>query len=405
MRPGHYRVYSKPQTSMWCCVGSGIENHAKYGELIYAYSNSGLYVNLFVSSKLNWKEKGVVISQQTKFPDEEKTSLKIEEAKNSDFTLHVRHPKWISGNLTITVNGQPVKVTSVSGEYAAINRNWKKGDRIEVSLPMKTTTEEIPDHSGYFAVLHGPVVLAAKTDTSNLTGLFADDSRMGHVAQGKQYPLQEMPVFVSDNADITSFIHPVKGSNMTFSAKGLIYPSKFEGLQLIPFFRLHDARYMIYWQLVTPDKLKQMQEELAAKEAENQKIAANTIDVVFAGEQQPESDHFIESENSATGVFRDKHWRSAKGWFSYKMRDSEKKALKIQISYFGAGSDQGFILELNRTEIGRVELSELIDEIITKVFDIPAEIVKDADGKLSVRFNAIEGKTVSRITEVRLLKE
>ena len=72
MRPGHYRVYSQPETSMWCCVGSGLENHTKYGEFIYAHQQDTLYVNLFIPSQLNWKEQGVTLTQETLFPDDEK---------------------------------------------------------------------------------------------------------------------------------------------------------------------------------------------------------------------------------------------------------------------------------------------------------------------------------------------
>ena len=57
MRPRHYRVYSKAQHCFWCCVGSGLENHSKYGELIYAYDEHDIYVNLFIPSVLSWKRK------------------------------------------------------------------------------------------------------------------------------------------------------------------------------------------------------------------------------------------------------------------------------------------------------------------------------------------------------------
>src|SRR5205823_8010623 len=94
MLPGAHKVYSTPDSSFWCCVGSGFENQAKYGEAIYYHSQNDLYVNLFIPSELNWKEKGVKITQQTKFPEEGKTVLTIETKGTANMPLHIRYPSW-----------------------------------------------------------------------------------------------------------------------------------------------------------------------------------------------------------------------------------------------------------------------------------------------------------------------
>lgn len=406
MRPGHYRVYSQPQTSFWCCVGSGMENHAKYGELIYAHNENDLFVNLFIPSRLTWNEKGIVLTQQPLFPDEEKTSLLIEAAKTSDFTLKIRYPVWVlHNNLKISVNGQPIEVVVTQGSYVAIKRIWKKGDKIVVTLPMRTTTEQMPDGSDYIAVLHGPIVLAAQTDTTNLKGLFADDSRMGHVASGKQYPLQDMLVFVSSSTDIDSLINVVPNKSLTFTASGLIYPEKYKNLELIPFFRLHDSRYVIYWQTVTPGKLKEIQQKMAEHEAEKQKLAASTIDVVFAGEQQPESDHFIESEKSNTGVNKDRHWRNASGWFSYNVNDPDNKARKLRVTYYGNDKDRNFDIYINETLLKRVNLNDSEgDKFFDVVYKLPEDVVNVSGNKLKVKFVALAGSQTAGIYYVRLLK-
>ena len=54
---GSHKVYSTKENSFWCCVGSGFENHAKYGEAIYYHNDKGIYVNLFIPSVVNWQEK------------------------------------------------------------------------------------------------------------------------------------------------------------------------------------------------------------------------------------------------------------------------------------------------------------------------------------------------------------
>jgi DUF1680 family protein len=406
MRPGHYRVYSQPETSMWCCVGSGMENHAKYSELIYAHSDNDLYVNLFIPSRLNWKEKGVTLTQQTGFPDSETTNLTLNAVRSGDFTLHVRYPVWVNrGALKISVNGEPFAVKGEPSSFVAIRRVWKEGDRVAITLPMHTSAERLPDGSDYVAVLHGPVVLAAKTGSDGLTGLFANDSRMGHVANGLQIPLQDMPVFVSANGDITSEIHPVPGKPLTFTTGNLVYPAAYAKVELIPFFRLHDSRYVIYWPEVTPGKLNEIRHKTAEAEAEKQKLAALTIDVVYAGEQQPEADHFIESENSATGVTQGRHWRDARGWFSYKLSDKNNQADRLRITYFGQDRGRHFSILINDQQVADVTLENRGSGFYTIDYPVPAAIRESANGSLSVKFVPAARSVAGGIYEVRLLKK
>ena len=179
MRPGHYRVYSQPETSMWCCVGSGLENHTKYGEFIYAHQQDTLYVNLFIPSQLNWKEQGVTLTQETLFPDDEKVTLRIDKAAKKKLTLMIRIPEWAgnSEGYEITINGKKhlSDIQAGTSTYLPLRRKWKKGDVITFHLPMKVSLEQIPDKKDYYAFLYGPIVLATSTGTENLDGIYADD--------------------------------------------------------------------------------------------------------------------------------------------------------------------------------------------------------------------------------------
>ncbi|HEY8942591.1 MAG TPA: glycoside hydrolase family 127 protein, partial [Cellvibrio sp.] len=162
MRPNHYRVYSQVDKGMWCCVGSGIESQAKYGEFIYAHDKAAVYVNLFIPSTLNWKEKNIQLSQNNLFPDEPSTRITIHSSKT--FALKLRYPQWVNaGELQLKVNNKLVRVDAKPGEYIELKRSWHKGDKVELNLPMHTQLEQMPDHSNYYALLHGPIVLAAKT--------------------------------------------------------------------------------------------------------------------------------------------------------------------------------------------------------------------------------------------------
>lgn len=210
MRPGHYRVYSQPETSMWCCVGSGLENHTKYGEFIYAHQKDTLYINLFIPSQLTWKEQGVTLTQETRFPDDGKVTLRIDEAPQKKRTLMIRIPEWAnqSKGYSISINGKrKIFIMAKGNQYLPLSRKWKKGDIVTFNLPMKVNMEQIPDKKDYYAFLYGPIVLAASTGTEHLDGLYADDSRGGHIAHGKQIPLQEVPMLIGNPDSIRKSLH------------------------------------------------------------------------------------------------------------------------------------------------------------------------------------------------------
>ncbi len=405
MRPGHYRVYSEPDTCFWCCVGSGLENHAKYGELIYAHTKDELYVNLFIASALRWQEKGMILTQKTKFPDEPKTELEIKADKPVTFTLKMRYPKWVvEGGLKVSLNGEPVTVDVKPGEYVALSRTWKSGDKVEVELPMHLEAEQLPDGENYYSFRYGPIVLAAKTTKNDMPGLFANAERMAHVAQGGKYPLNEMPMIISGPDALTEQLKPVPGKPLTFSIENLT-DSRYNNLELTPFFRLHDSRYIIYWQQVTPENAAALRAQLAKTEAENKKKDAATVDMVYPGEQQPESDHFIESSNSHMGINKGRHWRDAHGWFSYILTDKQRVAKKLQVTYYGGDHNRNFKILVNNTAIATVRLDgSQGDKFFSVDYPISAEVFNAANGVFTVKFEAEPGSVAGGIYEVRLMK-
>src|SRR5690606_17321183 len=156
MRPGHYRVYSQPQTSFWCCVGSGIENHGKYNQFIYTHNEDSLYVNLFIPSTLNWKEREIKIHQKTRFPEEETTTLTIETRELQKFSLNVRFPSWVKKTeFKIFINNEAFPVKQEPGSYVNITRSWKDGDEVRLEMPMHISAEKMPDGSDYAALKYG----------------------------------------------------------------------------------------------------------------------------------------------------------------------------------------------------------------------------------------------------------
>ncbi|QSB26342.1 glycoside hydrolase family 127 protein [Flavobacterium sp. CLA17] len=312
IRPNHYRVYSKPETSMWCCVGSGLENHSKYGELIYSHAENDVFVNLFIPSVLDWKEKNIYIEQSTKFPYQNSTDLVLKLKKSETFSMNIRCPEWAE-NFEISINGKIQKTEAKPSSYIMLNRKWKSGDQIRVTFKTSTHLENLPDGSNWSAFVNGPIVLAAKTSNKDLDGLFADDSRMGHIAAGKYYPLDQAYTFIGEKADYLSRLKEL--GNLHF---------RLDSLELEPFFEVHDTRYQMYFQNYSKEQFKEKHDLLIRQEIEARALEAKTIDKINCGEQQSEADHLYKGEKSNFGYEDGKFWRNTSSYISYQLLNKNK---------------------------------------------------------------------------------
>ncbi|WP_295230786.1 glycoside hydrolase family 127 protein [uncultured Chryseobacterium sp.] len=406
MRPGHYRVYSQPQTSFWCCVGSGMENHAKYGEMIYAHTDNDLYVNLFIPSVLKWAEKKMVLKQENNFPQDPSTKLIFEVAPKSEINLKLRAPEWTNtSQVVVSVNSKNIIVSVDSDGYLNIKRKWKKGDAVEMKMPMHLTAEQLPDQSDYYAFKYGPVVLAAPYGKENQQGLLADDSRGGHIAHGPQIPLNEIPVIEGNASEVLNHVQPVNGTNLSFSINGLYPSDKFgKGLQLVPFYTIQEERYILYWPQADRDKIQAVQKQRAQEEAETRKLDLITADKIQLGEQQPESDHFFESKDSNTGYMEDRHFRDAKGWFSYRMKNPGKNASLLYILYFDNNAGRTLNAEINGKKIVAKKLEGKAGNSPQYLL-LPVPDSEKNKENLTVKFSAEDQAVTSRIIEVRLLTQ
>jgi len=398
MRSGHYRVYSQPQTSFWCCVGSGIENHARYGEMIYSHkADEELVVNLFIPSTLKWGK--TVIEQINNFPAEEGTTLLINPKKASEFTVSIRVPEWTSGDrMNPRVNGEAVEGVIEEG-FLKINRKWTKGDRLTVDLPMSLRAVQLPDMSENYSFMYGPMVLAASLGKEDQLGMYADDSRGGHIAAGKKLPLNEMPLIVGEKEDMLSRISKVEGRPLTFRMTGLA-PLKYKELTLVPFSSLHECRYMVYWPLVSEDEWKARLAKQEMDEKARIALEMMTADKVTCGEQQPESDHFANVANSVNGDNDGRHWRRTRneGWFSYVMNPKGKTIQHIRIVCQGQEGNEATVL-VNEVEAGNFRTMTPGNEEMHLV-PVPAEL-QNAD-LMTITIKGIEGKSTPMIYEVRL---
>ena len=239
---GSHKVYSTRENSFWCCVGSGFENHAKYGEAIYYHNDQGIYVNLFIPSEVNWKAKGITLRQETAFPAEENTALTIQTDKPVTTTIYLRYPSW-SKNVKVNVNGKKVSVKQKPGSYIAVTRQWKDGDRIEANYPMSLQLETTPDNPQKGALLYGPLVLAGESGTEGMQSPapFSDPALYNdYYTYNYHIPAELNTTLQIDRK------HP--GHSLQRTGEELIFKTS-QGNVLKPLYDLHHQRYVVYWDL------------------------------------------------------------------------------------------------------------------------------------------------------------
>lgn len=407
-RPRHYRVYSAPNEAMWCCVGSGMENHGKYGEFVYSHSNDSLFVNLFVASELNWKAKKVVLRQETSFPNEEGTKLVIKKG-NSRFKLMLRYPSWVeAGKLVIRINGKAFNLTAKPSSFITIERKWKKGDVVEVGLPMRTTIEPLINVPSYVAFMHGPILLAARTGTEKMTGLVAGDGRWEHIAGGQKLPVNEAPIIIEDKmSDIAKTLQPVAGKPFTFTAPNLHLINSKTPIVLEPFYGLHDSRYMMYWMVLSNKDYQQVTDSIARVEAAKMELDKRTIDQIQPGQQQPEADHFMENNGSRTGTFQNEFWREARngGFISYQLSTKSTKNLAVRVRYWGSEQgDRSFDLLIDNQKLATENVTGKwnVSKFMEVEYSIPAKLV-EGKSTFKLQFQAPQQGSTARIFYIRLV--
>ena len=385
---------------------------------------NALYVNLFVSSELNWKEKGLLLRQETAFPYGETSRITILKAPSPSgragggAPILVRYPGWVKpGDFKVSVNGKPVQLITGPSSYVAIDRQWKKGDVIDITFPMHNSLKYLPNVPQYVALMHGPILLGMKTGTEDLAHLIADDSRFGQYAGGKKLPINEAPILINDNIEqIANQLKPIEGKPLHFILETRSAPvNRGNGFrqggifELQPFFEIHDSRYMIYWLALSEKSYKDYLAKLAQEEQERQALEARTVDKVQPGEQQPETDHKMETDQSYTGNTNDVFWRDARNghYFSYLMQTAGHTDLALRLKFWGVGEwkthefdifiDDQLLASVNNT--GKYRISQFKYE----TFDIPAEMLQGKT-QIRVKFVAKPGKQIGEIYGVRLIK-
>lgn len=408
LRPQSYRIYSTVNEGMWCCVGTGMENHSKYAHFAYTHSADGktLYVNLFTPSVLS--SGTFSLTQETDFPATPSTKLTIGTA--GTYTLAIRHPHWTTSGFSVSVNGTKADVAATPGtaSYVSIRRTWKKGDVVEVNLPMELRVEECPNYTDYIAFKYGPLLLAAQTTAESpadesATGLsyealqneYGHEGRMDHSpgAMGKALSLSSAPLLIGHRSEVLQRITPTD-EPLTFLIDASSTQSKggWTTLKLVPFYTIQHARYTCYWYQQTEEAYKQSDMGLA--DAREAAVTARTLDYVATGEQQSEAGHDALYQNSTSGSYNGEFYRDARvgGFVQYVLSNPSGRTDSISLFCRFTTADRG------RTATITIDGVKLVDITIPSSvknaesngffnveYLIPAALLTDSQGKAKER--------------------
>ncbi|MCP9494854.1 MAG: glycoside hydrolase family 127 protein [Pyrinomonadaceae bacterium MAG19_C2-C3] len=387
---GGRKEYQTQFESFTCCVGSGMENHAKYASAIYFHTADSLFVNLFIPSELNWREKGLVLRQETNFPNKGLTTLTFTNRKPVRLKLRLRHPAWADEGFKVKINGKPFAASSSPSSYLEIARTWSSGDRVEVTLPMKLRLEAMPDNPHRVAVLYGPIVLAGDLGA-------ADDT----AAARPDY----VPALVNAGDAPASWLKEIEGEPLTFRTVGVGNP---RDVTLRPFFRTHDRRYTVYWDTFSPAEWKEKQAQYKAELESLRLLESRTMDFFQPGEMQPERDHNFHGEKIETGTHSDRKWRHASdgGWFSFTLKSATSEPQELHVTYWGSdNTNRAFDILVGNQKIATERLeNNRPDKFYDEVYSIPPELTAGKE-IITVRFQAHPGNRAGGIYGVRLTKK
>jgi len=399
LKPGHFHVYSTPHDSFWCCTGTGMENHARYGESIYARGPHALYVNLFIASELSWPERGLKLRQQTRFPNQPGTRLVFDCQRPLALALRIRHPRWADGKLSVKLNGAGLDTQSTPGGYLTIDRSWQDGDVLEVTFPVSLRLERMENQPKKGAILYGPIVLAGNLGPIGLpeAALYS-----GNPKANANLPVPEVPVLVVDNKPPSQWVKRISDQQLKFQTVGVGRP---EDVELIPFYQAHRIRYTVYWDLLSEQDWQQREAARQAEERRLRELEARTLDkLVPVGSQ--EQAHRLQGQGSSAGMFRGRNWRHAYpgGWFSYEMKVVPDQPVDLIVTYWG--SDVGnrvFDILVDGRKIAEQKLQmERPDEFFDAVYPIPEELTR---GKrtITVRFQSHPGAMAGGVFGCRIV--
>lgn len=366
--------------AFWCCVGSGMESHAKHGDSIFWEGVDGtFYVNLYTPADADWATRGAQVTLDTRYPFEPEATLTFTRLRRGRFPVALRVPRWASGTAQVTVNGAPVTPVLARG-YATVTRAWCAGDRIAITLPLALRLEPAPGDARTVAVLRGPLVLAADLGAAETPWEQADPALVG--------------------GDLLAGFVARDPAAAHYATQGVLRPGDRD---FVPFYRQYRRRSAVYFRRFDAAEWTREEAAYTAEQARLRDVAARSVDVMHLGEMQPERDHGLTSAASYPVTYRGRTGRDARsgGWFESTMA-VRTGPLLLQASYWGGERPRDFDLLIDDVRIATQHLgNDAPGRFFDVAYPLPEALTR---GKRTVRVRVVphDGSTAGPVFGLRI---
>jgi hypothetical protein len=402
-----------------CCVGSSMESHVLHGDGIYFESGDKLWVNIYAPSTAEWKAAGVKVETETSFPEGDSVTIKLTVASSKQFILALRRPYWAGEGFAIAVNGEAASEELLGGlrtdtsrrgssrggtaqarrtsSYVELNRTWKSGDTVALTLPKSLRLEALPDNPRRAAVLWGPLVLA---------GDLGPERPRGRGQRGGGETNQtEVPVLLAANRPVADWVKPVADKPGSFRTDGVGRPKEVE---FAPFYRVHRRQYGVYWELFTPEEWQQKSADRALAEEKQRKLEAATVAFAQPGQMQTERDFNQQGEDTTPVQLEGRYGRRGSKWFSFDLPVEAARPMMLVVTYCTDEQQaRSFEVLVDGVRVGEQAMERRSPEQITRFFDVeyalPENLVRGKE-KVTVRFQATNGNEIAAVYGLRMIR-
>lgn len=378
---GVARDFSTAEDSFWCCVGSGMESHAKHGDSIWWEAGDTLFLNLFIPSEMEWTHGGLHLRLTTQYPEEGRVRVEVVAAtRSAPCTLAVRIPGWALG-VQLQLNGRHRAAPMAQG-YARLQRRWRTGDVLELGLPMDLRLEAAPGDERTVAVLRGPLVLAADLGPAS-----------------EPYDTALPPALVGEH--LLAAFTPVPGPGVRFATRGIGRPRDFE---FVPFYSQWTRRSAVYFKRHTDAQWLEAGAALQAERARWAALEAQSLDHVVLGDEAAEKAHALESAISYAVLYRGRRGRDARtgGFLSFQVKVGAGPVL-LRASYWGEEKRRRFHIVVDGERIASQQLeAPARARFVDFDYAVPAHLTQGKQS-VTVRFEPEPGFTAGPVFGVRVL--
>lgn len=373
LAPVAEKVFSSGRNTWWCCIGNGLEVPLRWVQQAYFHDDEALWVNLYLGSRLIWREKGFALKAETRFPEEDTIAYTIAVRKPTQLAVRFRLPGWCTSPV-FSVNGKSVAVRVRKDGYGEIARTWQKGDKVVVHLPMTLRVEKLIGRGrSYAAFFKGPQVCAGCTPPQFGA---EDHARHRHTDQWRA------PGGTDESA------------RAVLASSGMLHPPK--GLKFLPLWKIYEQHYTVYFPICETSEFSRRENERQKREKELAARQASVVDQVVCGWWEDEEAHRWNGAHDTTGRHRGRTYRHApgeSGRFMYQLDVDPHAQQYVEATYNGDDNGRVFELCVDWKVVATVELKrQHPGQFFTERYPIPRNLTAGKD-RVMVCFRGKRGTT------------